>query len=259
MSEIFGTGYAGAYDSLYREKDYEGEVNLIERILTREGKSGTLRLLDLGCGTGNHVLSLARRGHVVVGVDQSASMLARATQKAAAMAQTQPRPSFQQGDVRDVDVGTRFDAVIMMFAVLCYLHDDGDVLKALATVRRHLEPGGLFIFDVWNGVAVLADQPKNRRVSIMDGTTRIVRETRIQLDLPRHLCHVFFDLQKTDAAGEVTEAVEEHVVRYFFPEELEALFVKSGFELLQLRSFPNEELAPDENAWNVIGVARLVG
>jgi len=75
VSEVFGREYASVYDALYRNKDYEGEVDLIERILAEHGASGPRRLLDLGCGTGNHALPLARRGHTVLGVDRSASML----------------------------------------------------------------------------------------------------------------------------------------------------------------------------------------
>ena len=259
MTEIFGQDYAGAYDSLYRAKDYEGEVDLIERMLARYGKTGSVRLLDLGCGTGNHVLPLTRRGHSVSGVDQSPSMLVQARAKTATLSAGCPVPVFQQGDIRDVDLGTTFDAVIMMFAVLCYLREDSDVLAALATVRRHLNPGGLFIFDVWNGTAVLADRPKGRRVSVTEDTTRIERETRTQLDLGRHLCHVYFDLKRTEAEGKTLELTEEHVVRFFFPQELESMLQQSGLTLMQLRSFPNEEQPADEKAWNVIGVARAVG
>jgi SAM-dependent methyltransferase len=257
VTEVFGQSYADAYDSLYREKDYEGEVDLIERLLARNGIARPCRLLDLGCGTGNHALALARRGHDVVGVDRSPSMLGRARSKAAAAVPAErPQPVFWQSDIRDVEIGSRFDAVIMMFAVLCYVIEDRDVLATLGTVRRHLAPGGLFIFDVWNGPAVLADRPKSREVSLTDGATRIVRKTRTALDLPRHLCHVYFDLQRAEAGGSTEQSTEEHVVRFYFPQELETMLHQCGLSLIQLRSFPNEELPPDESAWNVIGIAR---
>ena len=77
VSDMFGRDYADVYDAIYRDKNYEGEVDLIERILARHGLQGARHLLDLGCGTGNHALPLARRGHTVVGVDRSPPMLAQ--------------------------------------------------------------------------------------------------------------------------------------------------------------------------------------
>jgi SAM-dependent methyltransferase len=255
VTEIFGQDYADAYDAMYREKDYDGEVDLIERILARHGLGGPRRLLDLGCGTGNHALPLARRGHSVVGIDLSPSMLAQARAKSSAAPPT-CRVVFQQGDIRELDLGQRFDGVLMMFTVLGYQFEDADLTAALATVRRHLDPGGLFVFDVWNGPAVLADRPGERRLSVTDGSTRITRKTRAVLDMPRHCCRVSFDLERVDASGHVEEWQEEHVLRYYFSQELELALRQNQLDLLQLRSFPNDEAPPDERAWNVIGVGR---
>ncbi len=257
MTDVFGQTYAGAYDLIYRAKDYEGEVDLVERILAREGKGGARRILDLGCGTGNHALPLARRGHSVVGVDLSSSMLDQACDKASNAASPDfVKPTYRQGDIRTVEAGGGFDAVIMMFAVLCYLHTDNDVLAAMANVRRQLVPGGLFIFDVWNGLAVLADEPKGRHISITEGQTRIDRQTRTQLDLANRLCNVHFNLKTTGLSGSTDTADEEHIVRFYFEAELRELLMRSGLELLSLRGFPDEGRPPDDKEWNIIGVAR---
>lgn len=255
MTEFFTQNYAAAYDAIYRSKDYDGEVDLIERILVRHGLDGPKRLLDLGCGTGNHTLPLTRRGHSVVEIDRSRFMLERARAKASAD-QLTCSAVFQEGDIRLLDLGERFDAVLMMFTVLGYQFEDADLMGSLATVRRHLEPGGLFVFDVWNGAAVLAHRPGDRHVSAVDGLTRITRKTRAVLDIPRHLCHVYFDLQSIDADGHSKEWQEEHVVRYYFSYELERALLQNKLKLLQLRSFPDDEAPPDEGAWNIIGVAR---
>jgi SAM-dependent methyltransferase len=254
MTEVFGRDYADAYDVIYRNKDYEGEVNLIERVLVCHGLGGPRPVLDLGCGTGNHALPLARRGHAVAGVDRSSGMLARA--RAKALAETFASPlEFHLADIRELDLGQRFEAVLMMFTVLGYQFDDTDLTAALATVRRHLEPDGLFVFDVWNGRAVLADRPRERCVTVTDGPISITRKTSAELDIPRHLCRVRFDLERSDADGKVEEWREEHVMRYYFEEELELVLRQNQLKLLRLRRFPDNEAPADEWAWNVIGVA----
>ena len=72
---VFGKTYASAYDAMYAEKDYEGEVDLLEAAFERFG-SRVESVLDLGCGTGNHLAPLARRGYEVAGVDRSADIAA---------------------------------------------------------------------------------------------------------------------------------------------------------------------------------------
>jgi len=37
MTTVFGSDYAAIYDVVYQEKDYAGEVDLIERLLARHG------------------------------------------------------------------------------------------------------------------------------------------------------------------------------------------------------------------------------
>jgi SAM-dependent methyltransferase len=250
----FGADYAKVYDAIYRSKDYEGEVDLIERILTEHWCKGPTRLLDLGCGTGGHALRLAERGHFVVGVDRSTDMLALASAKAKIA--RSGSVEFHEADIRKLDLGRQFDAVLMMFTVLGYQLEDSDLMAALATVRRHLNLGGLFLFDVWYGPAVLADRPGDREISVKQGAARVTRKTRASLDLPRHLCHVIFHLERVEGEGRVEDWQEDHVVRYYFYDELKWALVQSGLDLVRLRSFPDYDAPADESAWNVIGVAR---
>ena len=250
----FGSDYATAYDPIYRSKDYTGEVDLIERILVKHSLAGPRRLLDLGCGTGTHALQLAQRDHLVVGVDRSRGMLAQA--RAKALAAHNVGVEFHEADIRTLDLGRRFDAALMMFTVLGYQLTEADLMATLASVRRHLDLGGLLIFDVWHGPAVLADGPGERKISVNDGSVQIRRKTRAALDIPRHLCRVTFDIERVDGDGRVEQWQEEHVVRYYFRHEIESALGQSRFELVSLCSFPDNQAPADERAWNVIGVAR---
>ncbi len=253
MSDVFGAGYADSYDALYREKDYEAECDLLERIFREFADGPVETILDLGCGTGNHALPLARRGYRVVGVDRSEAMLARATAKAG-----DEDASFRQGDVRDVRLGREFDAVLMLFAVLGYQHANDDVLQALRTARGHLRPGGLLVFDVWYGPAVLRERPAERLRTVEDGSSRLLRLSSGELDVRRHLCTVDFRIRRTEDDRLVAETEERHVMRYFFPLELALFLATSGLRLLRLGAFPDIDREPDETTWSVVGVATTV-
>ena len=95
------------------------------------------------------------------------SMLALARKRLADNGDT-ARSAFSRAISGASISGGKFDAALMMFAVLGYQVENDDVLAALRTARRHLEPGGLFIFDVWYGPAVLHQRP-SERVKIIPG------------------------------------------------------------------------------------------
>jgi len=78
----FASLYAATYDALYRDKDYDGEVALVERLFREHGVGEVSSVLDLGCGTGSHAIRLAARGYEVVGVERSEAMLEVARRKA---------------------------------------------------------------------------------------------------------------------------------------------------------------------------------
>lgn len=242
---VFGDRYAEMYDALYASKDYERECDRIEAAFSRSPRD-VRSVLDLGCGTGNHAIPLARRGYRVVGVDRSPGMLQRARDKAAQGSGAQPE--FVLGDLRDVRLGRSLDACIVMFAVLGYQTTDHDVLAALETIRRHLEPDGIFVFDVWNGAAVVTDGPGERTRTEPDGARRLVRVSSGTLDLPRHICNVHIRQTLSEGDTIVSESEETHAMRYFFPLELELLLDRAGFDVV--------EMALDPGTWDMFVVAR---
>lgn len=257
MDEVFGSGYADAYDILYHNKDYKAECDLIENIVKTYGDGDAHSILDLGCGTGNHAIPLSQRGYEVLGVDRSESMLAHARKKAAEVLKNKGL-TFLQGDLRRLDLGRSFDVTLIMFAVLGYQLEDADVLSALRTARRHLRPAGLLIFDVWYGPAVLHQQP-SQQVKVIptpDGQVRRVASGR--LDARRHVCTVDYRLWRTKMERRMEETKENHKVRFFFLPELSRFMESANFTPLRFGAFPQFDREPDESTWNILGVARAV-
>jgi len=61
----------------------------------------------------------------------------------------QSRVHLRAGDMRDFDYGIQFDRIILPYNGLNCLLNRRDTLRCLKCVKRHLAPGGEFIFDVW--------------------------------------------------------------------------------------------------------------
>ena len=254
--KVFEREYANHYDLFYKDKDYEAECDFVEEIFRKFDVS--VSILDLGCGTGGHATPLAQRGYQVTGVDLSEKMLTHARQKAKEIkldGEITP-PIFRQGDVRSVHLGQKFDSVLMMFAVLGYQWTNDDVLAALHTVRSHLNPGGLFICDVWYGPAVLAIRPSDRVKVIPTEDGKVIRAVSGSLDVYRQLATVNYNVWHIIGHQVVSESEESHQIRFFFAQELSLFMQPTKLEIVEMRSFDNSKRAPDESSWNVWVVAR---
>lgn len=256
MSGVFGDLYSNAYDNLYAGKDYGAECDMIEGLAAQILGPGPYRLLDLGCGTGNHVLPMAARGHGVTGVDRSLPMLARAKDKASRLGLEIP---FVEADIRHVALGGKpFDLALMMFAVLGYQTTNADALAALKAARSHLRLGGAFIFDVWFGPAVLEQKPEKRFRSIPTPGGEILRAVESSVDVLAQVCTVSYELWEIEKDKVAGKSKESHAMRFFFPLELEALLDQAGLRLERLGRFEAPDEAPDSSCWNVVGLARAV-
>jgi SAM-dependent methyltransferase len=253
---VFSTAYAGCYDSVYREKDYEAECAFLHEAFSRHSHRRVESVLDLGCGTGGHALPLARSGLTVVGVDRAPRMLEVARTKAKS-ANLENRTLFHEGDLETYSAGKKFDAVVCLFSVLSYQTDNRALLNSLLNMKRHLNPGGLLICDFWYGPSVLMQPPSDRFKIIEEPGKRIVRLSHPLLDTSRNVVTIdyrFFEIHGSEIKSEATET---HVIRYFFIPEINFLFEQAG---LAMRDFhpsfqPGQPVTP--NDWTVMAVAGL--
>ncbi len=252
---VFKKNYSKFYDSFYNSKDYAVECDFIQQLFNKYATNDIKKILDLGAGTGGHSLLLAERGYDVVGVDQSAAMLEKAQKKAS----NSETVSFIQGDIRNLKLGTKFDAVIAMFAVMGYQTSNDDLEDAITTARQHLTDEGLFVFDVWFGPAVLTDRPVDRvkTISLEDGQ-RILRIATPVVNINDHTVEVNYELLHISGKTILSETSESHLMRFFFPQEIAYFLSRNGFSLIHLSPFMSLDNDVTENDWNVTIVARAV-
>ena len=253
MSEVFDTTYSNVYDTIYSEKDYNGECELLERAFSTYAEFSISSVLDLGCGTGNHSIRLAEKGYEVTGIDISTSMLNHAFQKSR---EKDLNIQFHCSSIIDLDLKKEFDCAIMMFAVLGYHHDNDEIIQALKNIRKHLKEEGILVFDVWYGPAVLSQKPSDRFLIKKEGDKQVIRTSSGTLDTMNHICDVEFNLWEINNKSIISQTRETHRMRYFFPQEIKLFLKIAGFEMLRIGAFPDFESNPTDETWNVMVVAK---
>lgn len=102
-------------------------------------------ILDLGCGTGLICNEYAARGHQITGVDPSPAMLHVADQKP--LAKT---IEWVLATAQDFQSDKLFDLIIMTGHSFQALLSEGDVAQTCETLRKHLAPNGLVVFETRN-------------------------------------------------------------------------------------------------------------
>jgi SAM-dependent methyltransferase len=248
--------YSQYYDLLYRDKDYAAEAGYVKTLIERE-RPGAGTLLDLGCGTGRHDFLLAEHGYQVTGVDLSADMLkvANAEREKRLAAGSAP-PKFEQGDVRSVRLGARFDVVVSLFHVMSYQTTNADLLAAFTTLREHVAPGGVILFDAWYGPTVLTDRPVVRVKRLSGDTFDVTRLAEPVFHPNENVVDVNYQIMVVDRATQRCEQLREtHRMRYLFVPEVAALLEHVGLRLDRASEFMTDgDLG--FGTWNALFVAR---
>jgi SAM-dependent methyltransferase len=116
--------------------DYEAEVAELVAILRDACPSPPRTLLELGCGGGSMAFQLKQYFTLTL-TDRSPRMLEVSTA-------VNPECEHLQGDMRSLDLGRTFDAVLVHDAIM-YAASRPSLRATLATAARHLSCGGAVV------------------------------------------------------------------------------------------------------------------
>ncbi len=129
------------YDIIYGYKNYEKESEKLHRLIRRYKKSKQNSLLDVACGTGNHIAYL-KKHYEVQGLDNNPRMLRQARKK-------HPDVSFHLRDMTGFHVRTRFDVVTCLFSAIGHVRTKVRLRHAVRNMAGHLKRGGVLIVEPW--------------------------------------------------------------------------------------------------------------
>ena len=139
--------YGQKYDNESFVQGIAGECDFIEQEIKFDK---SLRILDIGCGTGRHTIELSRRGYYLTGIDLSASQLERAHQKAK---EQDLEIDFRKLDARNLPFEKEYDVAIMICEGAFPLMETDEMnFEILGSATRSLKDKGKFIFTTLNGL-----------------------------------------------------------------------------------------------------------
>lgn len=134
------TRSADVYDVIYQMVDYPGDAATIVAAI-RSHRPEAASLLEIGCGTGAYLAEFAEHFDVL-GIDVSLEMLEVSRAQ-------HPHLEVVEADMRAMDLGRRFDAVVCLFSSIGYMTTRDELEEALQRMYAHLEPGGVMVIDPW--------------------------------------------------------------------------------------------------------------
>jgi len=133
---------AADWDSSYQDNVPAWDIGRPQPAFVRLADHGLLagRVLDAGCGTGEHVLLAAARGAAATGVDLSVVAIEKARGKAAERGLT---ARFEVADALRLErLGETFDTIID--SGLFHVFDDADRARYVTSLATVIEPGGTY-------------------------------------------------------------------------------------------------------------------
>ena len=130
------------YDEAMSHINYEQWTNFLINIFEKK-EINPSKIVDLGCGTGEITIQLAKKGFQMTGVDISSHMLAVASQKS--IDDNLPVLWLQQ-DVKKLTGFANKSLFISFFDVMNYIITKEDLLGTFQNVFDGLEVGGYFSF-----------------------------------------------------------------------------------------------------------------
>jgi 2-polyprenyl-3-methyl-5-hydroxy-6-metoxy-1,4-benzoquinol methylase len=233
--------YAEKYDKEVYVHGTLGECDFIEQEIAHDK---SLKILDIGCGTGRHSIELSKRGYAVTGIDLSESQLKRAKEKAA---DGGLKIDFQKHDARNLTFEGEFDLAIMLCeGGFSLMETDEMNFDILENATKALKDKGKFIFTTLNGLFPLFHSVKEFYESASKEGNSTCKNCSFDLMTFRDHNTVVFE----DDAGTKKELACNE--RYYVPSELAWLLKTLGYKKIDIFGAKlgaysrSDKLSPDD-------------
>ena len=221
--ELLFENYARKYDQEPFVQGTAGECDFIEQEIVRDK---SVKILDIGCGTGRHSIELAKRGYRVTGVDLSGNQIKRAREKTLEAGVT---VDFQVQDARNLPFAGEFDLAMMLCeGGFSLMETDEMNFEILRSATKALKDKGKFIFTTLNGLFPLFHSVKEFYESAQKEGQSQCKECSFDLMTFRDHNTAAFE----DDSGHKKELQCNE--RYYVPSEITWLLKTLGFKKIDI-------------------------
>lgn len=216
-------------------------------------------VLDLGCGTGEHVAFFASRGARAMGLDRSEAMIEAAQDHAA-----RGEGCFVLGEACDagrlLSGEAPFGLAICLGNMLPHLQDAAALEAMLCAVRDQLLPGGIFLVQLLNYERIVGEGIRTLPVNVRPGDDgREIVFVRVMTPLPdRRLAFYPMTLELDPDADEPISVRSSRRVdlRAWEADELDSHFEAAGFRLTRYGDMTAGPYEPKRSADLVLVATR---
>ena len=128
------------FDEFYRSTTPPWVIGEPQPAIVELERSGLIRgkVLDVGCGTGEHTILLTRLGYDVLGIDFAPQAVEQARRNAEAKSVD---ARFEVADAMNLGDEPRYDTIVD--SALFHIFDDTDRPKYVASLHNACRPGGI--------------------------------------------------------------------------------------------------------------------
>ncbi len=229
------------YHILYKSRNKDEASDFIKTIISNLSLKSNESVLDLGCGTGRHSISLSNHFKLVHGIDISSYNISIANKN------KKENLKFFISDMRNFETNIKYGYIFNLFTSFGYFKKNEDNLKVLKSCYHHLNKNGLLIIDFLN-----SEQIK----STINGLKEMKNISGISFNIHKEIIDDYVIKKIEIKDGEASYNFQEKV-QLFKIEDFKKMFEFSGFKIIS--SYGDYQMNPyDLNSSRLILCAKKI-
>jgi SAM-dependent methyltransferase len=210
-------------------RGYEADLALWEELAdSAEGP-----ILDLGCGTGRVGVHLARREHLVTGIDRDPALVAAFDER------TDGLPAMARvADARRFGLNREFGLALAPMQLVQLFAGESERVACLSCVAAHLRPGGLAAFAIVEEMPAEIADPSPPLPDVREADGWVYSSLPLETVVGDGEIVVRRLRQTVSPGGELSDEVDEVRLRRLSADRLEREAEEAGLRPTGRRAIP---------------------